>query len=151
MTDQMDMGQELELGMAQLEHLKGQMENLRAQAQSVQAVIMDHQRSIDVLNDLTTRNERSVLVPLGASVLMKANIDAGGSCILDHGAGLMITTSNEEAVKKLTSSMGSLRQTLQSMEKAMQDLLGRYEELSARTQELYGMRTQQGDGPEGTF
>lgn len=151
MTEQKDNGQELELGMAQLEHLKGQMENLRAQAQSVQAVIMDHQRSIDVLTDLTSRNERSVLVPLGASVLVKANIDAGGSCILDHGAGLMITTSNEEAAKRLATSMDNMRQTLQSMEKTMQDLLGRYEELAARTQELYGMRTQQGDGPDGTF
>ena len=151
MTENMDNGQELELGMAQMEHLKAQMENLRAQAQSVQMVLLDHQRSIDVLDDLNSRNERSVLVPLGASVLIKATLNGSGSCILDHGAGIMMTTSNEEAVKRLTMSMESMKQTLQSMEKAMQEILGRYEGLAERTQELYSKRSQQGEGPEGTF
>jgi prefoldin alpha subunit len=151
MTDKAVSGQELELGMAQMEHLKGQMEGLRAQAQSVQAVLIDHQRTIDVLKDLTTRGERTVLVPLGASVLVKASIDNDDSCILDRGAGTMVTTTNEEAIRRLTSSMESLQQTLGQMERAMQELLKSYDELASKTQELYDQRTGQGDGPEGTF
>jgi prefoldin alpha subunit len=151
MTDKAEAGQELELGMAQMEHLKGQMEGLRAQAQSVQAVLIDHQRSIDVLKDLTTRKERTVLIPLGASILVKASLDRDDSCILDRGAGIMVTTSNEEAINRLTISMEGLRQTLSQMERAMQDLLKSYDELASRAQELYDQRTRQGDGPEGTF
>lgn len=142
---------DLEMGLAQMEQMKGQVEALRSQVASLQSILYDHSNSLDILKELDGSHKQEVLMPLGGSAYLKVEVIDGSKCLVDRGAGIFVDTPLEDARELITERMGSIRNGITSMDSTISNLLERYDQIAKSTQELYNKQMASGDGPEKTF
>jgi prefoldin alpha subunit len=153
MTDE-DAGneaRELEMGIAQMEQIKAQVESLRGQTNSLQSILMDYSNSLEVIGDLMDNKEDDALMPVGGSAFVKVRITDTETCLMDRGAGIFVDTPMEQAKDLVQERMKSIRDGISRMERTIQELMQRYEEISRNAQELYNKQMSSGQGPEKTF
>jgi prefoldin alpha subunit len=142
---------DLEMGLAQMEQIKATIESLRSQAASLQSIMMDYSNSLDVIKELEGKESNEVLMPIGGSAFLKVRVLNKESCLIDRGAGVFVETGLSEAEGILNERMQSLRNGMTNINKNMEDLMSRYDEIAANAQDLYNKQMQTGNGPEKTF
>ena len=145
------MSQELEMGMAQMDQLKVQIDTLTRQRDSLGTIVMDYDRSIKVLESMKAGSSDEILLPIGGQVYVKARIIDPEICLVDQGVGIMMDRSLSEAMDQIKERKEKVLQAVSNMDNSINELLARYNEVSARTQQLYSDQMQSGDGPEKTF
>lgn len=149
--DRMAASRDLEMGLAQMEQMKGQVEALRSQVASLKSILYDHTNSIDVLRNVDPDEDQEILMPIGGSAFLKVKVANGTKCLVDRGAGIFVDTPLKEAEALITKRMDSIRNGISSIESTIQDLLSKYDQISRQTQELYAQQMAAGAGPEKTF
>ncbi len=142
---------DLEMGLAQMEQMKGQVEALRSQVASLKSILFDHTNSIEVLRNIEQGEDQEVLMPIGGSAFLKVKVANGTKCLVDRGAGVFVDTPLKEAEELITKRMDSIRNGITSMESTIQDMLMKYDQISKQAQELYSRQMAAGAGPETTF
>jgi prefoldin alpha subunit len=146
-----NVGQELEMGMARMDMLKAQMDSLRNQRDAIVSVLMDYESSIEVISSLKTGHVSDTLVPIGAMVYLKARVLEGETCLLNEGAGVYMQRDLDDALSRIKGRKESLEKAVESMTSQLENVVQSYNQLAARTQELYGQQMLRSNGPKGEF
>jgi prefoldin alpha subunit len=146
-----NIGQELEMSMARMDVLKSQMEALRTQRDALVSIVLDYESSLEVLAALKAGSSSETLVPIGATVYLKARITEANSCLLNEGAGVYLERGLEEAVERLKGRKESLEKAVATMGSQLESLAMNYNNLAAHTQDLYGQQMMDSGGPKGNF
>jgi len=149
--DQLRNAQQIEMGLARMDALKGQIENLRVQRETLAAVANDYDSSIEVLKALGEGGAEETLVPVGGLVYIKARIADREGCLLNEGAGVFIRKDVGSAIERIKQRRTSLDDAIKRMAAQMEELLNAYNSLASQTQGLYEKQMLAGQGPEGSF
>ena len=142
---------ELERGMATLEYIKGQIEMLKGQRATLSSIIIEYERSLEVVEAVTAGINENVMIPLGGTVFMKAKISGEGKLIMDQGAGVFMELDAEEARERIEERKGKIQGSASAIDRNIEELYKRYNEIASKTQELYNSQMAAGAGPEQTF
>jgi prefoldin alpha subunit len=142
---------ELEMGLAQMEQIKAQVESLRSQSASLQSILMDYSNSLEVMTNMIETGSDDVLMPVGGSAFLKVKILDTENCLVDRGAGIFIETQMGTAKEIMQERMESIRNGISRMDRSIQELMERYEQISQTAQEIYNRQMSAGAGPEKTF
>ncbi|MEA3558422.1 MAG: prefoldin subunit alpha [Candidatus Thermoplasmatota archaeon] len=145
------MTREMEMGLAQMEQIKAAVESMNMQRESLVAVIMDYNKAADVLKAMEDGTSDEVMLPIGGLVHVKASIDTKALPIVDQGMGVMIEMEPGPAMKRVIERRTSVEVSIKAIEERISDLMGRYEEISGKTQQMYQSQMGSGEGPEKTF
>ncbi|MBN1390667.1 MAG: prefoldin subunit alpha [Candidatus Thermoplasmatota archaeon] len=153
MTDNEDthINRRMEQGMAQMDQLKSQIETLTIQRDSLASVLLDHDRTIQVLEAMKEPSSRMFLLPMGGQVFVKARIEDMDRCIVDQGAGVLLERKIPEAIEQVKERQERIKGAVSGMEKTIQQLISQYQEITSTTQRLYDQQMRSGQGPDQTF
>ncbi|MGA1793480.1 MAG: prefoldin subunit alpha [Thermoplasmatota archaeon] len=150
-NDSPKVSQQMEQGIAQMDHLKAQIESLSLQRESLASVVNDHERSIKVLEAMKAGSSEEFLLPLGGQVYVKARISDREKCIVDQGVGILIDRTVTQAIEQVKERKERIKAAITSLDRTVQELMARYQDVTSRTQELYDQQMRSGPGPEKTF
>ena len=145
------MSRDLEIGLAQMEQIKGQMEALRGQTASLQSILMDYTNSLDVIAEMDGSEETDILMPIGGSAFLKVKVVDNKKCLVDRGAGVFMDTDLSEAKELVQQRMGSIRGGIGNIENTINELMRSYDERSKKAEELYAKQMAAGAGADQTF
>jgi prefoldin alpha subunit len=145
------MSQEMEMGIAQMDQLKAQIESIRMQRDSLGNVALDYDRSVVVMESMKSGSSEEVLLPIGGQVFVRSKILEMEKLLVDQGAGIIMDISIDDAILQIKDRKEKVIQAVSSLDRSIQDLMGRYQEISNKTQKLYNDQMMTGAGPEKTF
>ncbi len=145
------MSQEMEMGIAQMDQLKAQIESIRMQRDSLGNVALDYDRSIVVMESMKSGTSEEVLLPIGGQVFVRSKILEMEKLLVDQGAGIIMDISIDDAILQIKDRKEKVIQAVSSLDRSIQELMGRYQEISNKTQQLYNDQMMTGAGPEKTF
>lgn len=145
------MSQEMEMGIAQMDQLKAQIESIRMQRDSLGNVALDYDRSLMVMESMKSGSSEEVLLPIGGQVFVRSKILEMEKLLVDQGAGIIMDITIDDAVLQIKDRKEKVLQAVSSLDRSIQELMGRYQEISAKTQQLYNDQMMTGAGPEKTF
>ncbi|MGA1866050.1 MAG: prefoldin subunit alpha [Thermoplasmatota archaeon] len=152
MTDDESKGeQRMEQGIAQMEHLKNQIDTLTLQKDSLTSLLLDQDRTIQVLEAMKEPSSERFLLPMGGQVFVNARIDRMDVCLVDQGAGVLLEKSIPEAIEQVKERQERIKVAVSGMEKTIQQMISQYQEIASMTKELYDQQMSAGPGPEKTF
>ncbi|MGA1820568.1 MAG: prefoldin subunit alpha [Thermoplasmatota archaeon] len=143
--------QQMEQGIAQMDHLKAQIESLSLQRESLASVVHDHERSIKVLEEMKAASTEEFLLPLGGQVYVKARIADRENCVVDQGVGVLMDRTVTQAIEQVKERKERIQGAVANIDRTVQELMARYQDITSKTQELYDQQMRSGPGPEKTF
>ena len=144
-------GRDFKRSMATLEFLKGQMEVLRGQRQTLSSILVEYERSLEVIRTMLEGSSSEVMLPIGGSVFIKAMMSDSNMLLVEQGAGVFIEMGSEAAIEKIEERRGKIGESLIVLDKNSEELIKRYNEIASETQSIYNSQLSQGDGPENSF
>ena len=142
---------DLERGMATLDYLKNQIEMLRGQRDTISSMIIEYDRSLEVVKAVSTGINEEIMIPIGGSVFMKAKASGNGKLIMEQGAGVFVELNADEAGERIEERRKRIQGSISAIDKNMEEIYKRYNEIASQTQELYNSQMTAGAGPEQTF
>jgi len=133
----MTQDEELTKYLALIEQYKDQMNTLEMQSQYLQAAILDYNKAKITLDNLkkTDKNEE-VLLPIGGSTFINANLKNPSNVLFDIGAGIVTEKKAEDAINKIDKKIEDLQKTQEKLLTMMQNLQNESAEVSAKAQKL---------------
>ncbi|MBN1540427.1 MAG: prefoldin subunit alpha [Candidatus Thermoplasmatota archaeon] len=143
--------QRVEQGIAHMEHLKNQIDALTLQKDSLASLLLDHDRTIQVLEAMNGSCSESFLLPMGGQVFVSARIDRMDVCLVDQGAGVLLEKRVPEAIGQVRNRQERIKGAVSGMENTIQQMISQYQEVTSATQRLYDQQMRAGPGPEKTF
>ena len=146
-----EVSQQMEQGIAQMDQLKNQIESLSMQRESLSSVILDYDRSVQVLTAMVSSSSDIFLLPLGGQVFVNARMTDMEKCIVDQGSGVLMERNIEEAIEQVKERKEKVKGAVASIDRSIQELMSRYQEVTQRTQKIYDQQMRSGPGPEKTF
>ena len=120
-----------------IEQYKEQLNNLEMQSSYIQSAILDYNKAKITLENLKkTEKDKEILLPIGGSTFINANIKDPANVLFDIGAGLVTEKKTEEAVIKIDKKIEELQQTQEKVTAVMQNLQNSSAEITAKAQKL---------------
>jgi len=129
--------EELTRYLALIEQYKEQLNNLEMQSSYIQSAILDYNKAKITLENLKkTEKEKDVLVPIGGSTFINANLKNPSNVLFDIGAGVIVEKKADDAIKKIDKKIEELQKTQEKVLEVMQNLQNNSAEVSAKAQKL---------------
>ena len=129
--------EELAKYLALVEQYKEQMNSLEMQSQYLQAAILDYNKAKITLENLkNTEKNNEILLPIGGSTFINANIKNPSNVLFDIGAGIVTEKKAEDAINKIDKKIEELQKTQERLLTMMQNLQNESAEVSAKAQKL---------------
>lgn len=142
---------EMEMGLAQMEQIKAAVDSMAMQKESLQTVVRDYDKAIEVLGALKDGSGGEIIVPIGGLVDLKVHMKEGTKPLVDRGMGILMEMEIDPAIDKVNERKSRVEGSIASIDERMKELMTRYEAISKRTQELYQGQMGSGEGPEKMF
>lgn len=128
---------ELSKYMVLIEQYKEQMNQLEIQYQYLQAAVNDYTRSKITLEQLEKEeNGSNILLPIGGSTYVDANVKDTNKVLYDIGAGVVTEKSVDDALKKIDERIKDLQKTQEKLMKTINQIQNEAAEVSAKAQKL---------------
>ena len=129
--------EELAKYLAIIEQYKEQMNSLEIQSQYLQAAILDYNKAKITLENLRkTEKDEDILLPIGGSTFINANLKNPSNVLFDIGAGIVTEKKAEDAINKINKKIEDLQKTQEKLLTMMQNLQNESAEVSAKAQKL---------------
>ncbi len=129
--------EELAKYLALIEQYKEQMNSLEMQSQYLQAAILDYNKAKITLENLRkTEKDEEILLPIGGSTFINANLKNPSNVLFDIGAGIVTEKKAEDAINKINKKIEDLQKTQEKLITMMQNLQNESAEVSAKAQKL---------------
>ena len=129
--------EELSKYLALVEQYKEQMNSLEIQSQYLQAAILDYNKAKITLENLRNSEKNDeILLPIGGSTFINANIRNPSNVLFDIGAGIVTEKKAEDAVNNIDKKIQELQKTQEKLITMMQNLQNESAEISAKAQNL---------------
>ena len=129
--------EELSKYLALVEQYKEQMNSLEIQSQYLQAAILDYNKAKITLENLRNSEKNDeILLPIGGSTFINANIKNPSNVLFDIGAGIVTEKKAEDAVNNIDKKIQELQKTQEKLITMMQNLQNESAEISAKAQKL---------------
>ena len=134
------MTKEEELGncLALIEQYKEQINSLEMQSSYVQAIIAEYNKVKITLEQMGKNDKKvDVLLPIGGSTFIQANINDTSKVLFDIGAGVVSEKTLPDAIKKIDERVADLHKTQEKLLTIIQNLQKEASEISDKAQKLY--------------
>jgi prefoldin alpha subunit len=129
--------EELAKYLALIEQYKEQMNSLEMQSSYLQAALLDYNKAKITLESLIkTEKDEEILLPIGGSTFINANLKNPSNVLFDIGAGIVAEKKAEDAINKINKKIEDLQKTQQKVLTIMQNLQNESAEVSVRAQKL---------------
>jgi prefoldin alpha subunit len=129
--------EELSKYLALVEQYKEQLNQLDIQSQYLQAAILDYNKAKITLENLkNSEKDDEILLPIGGSTFINANIKNPSNVLFDIGAGIVTEKKAEDAMNKIDKKIEELQKTQERLLTMMQNLQNESAEVSAKAQKL---------------
>jgi prefoldin alpha subunit len=128
---------ELSKYMVLIEQYKEQMNQLEMQYQYLQAAVNDYTRSKITLEQLDKEEKGSdILLPIGGSTFVDANVKDTNKVLYDIGAGIVTEKTIDDALKKIDVRIEDLQKTQEKLMTTINQIQNEAAEVSAKAQKL---------------
>lgn len=129
--------EELSKYLTLIEQYKEQINSVEMQSSYIQAIINEYNKVKLTLEQIVKIEKRSeVLLPLGGSTYIEANINDPSKVLFDIGAGIVTEKTSTNAIDKIDERINDLQKTQEKLMTIMQNLQNEATEISARAQKL---------------
>ena len=136
---------ELTKYLALIEQYKEQMNNLDMQSQYVQSAIMDYNKAKITLENLKKKEkDKEILLPIGGSTFLSANLKDPSSVLFDIGAGIVAEKKTDDAIVQIDKRIEELQKTQEQISSVMQNLQNTSAEVTAKAQKLLAESEKEG-------
>ncbi len=133
----MSKDQELAKYLTLIEQYKEQINSVEMQSSYIQAIINEYNKVKITLEQIAKiKKESEVLLPLGGSTFIEANITDPSKVLFDIGAGIITEKTSINAINKIDERINDLQKTQEKLITIMQNLQNEATEVSARAQNL---------------
>ena len=135
----MSKDEELTKYLTLIEQYKEQINSVEMQLSYLQAIINDYIKVKITLEQIVKVEKGSeVLLPLGGSTFIEANITKTSKVLFDIGAGIVTEKTSADAINKIDKRIEDLQKTQEKLTAIMQNLQNEATETSAKAQKLLG-------------
>ena len=139
MGNSMTKDEELAKHMALIEQYKEQLGQLETQYSYVQAAINEYTKARMTVEQLNKIEDGSdILLPIGGSTFIDANVKKTSNVLFDVGAGIVLEKSADDVVKKIDERIESLQKTQEKISSTAQQIQDEATETSIKAQKLMG-------------
>lgn len=145
------MSREMEMGLAQMEQIKSAVGSLNMQKESLEAVIDDYKKAVDVLQKLKEGARSDIMLPIGGLVYIRARLDQDARPIVDQGMGVMMEMEIGPSLERIEERSKRVQDSMGTIEERIKELMERYDDISEQTQKMYQDQMGSAEGPEKTF
>lgn len=129
--------EELSKYLTLIEQYKEQINSVEMQSSYIQAIINEYNKVKITLEQIVKiKKESDVLLPLGGSTYIEANITDPSKVLFDIGAGIVTEKTSTNAINKIDERINDLQKTQEKLMTIMQNLQNEATEVSARAQKL---------------
>ena len=119
------------------------MNQLETQSGYIQAAINDYNKAKITVEKLKDSKEGSdILIPIGGSSYVNANVKKPKNILFDIGEGFVIEKSSEDTIENIDKRIKFLEKNQEKLNEVMQNLQKEATEISMKAQEIY--KQQQG-------
>ncbi len=133
----MSKDEELAKYLTLIEQYKEQINSVEMQSSYIQAIINEYNKVKITLEQIAKiKKESEVLLPLGGSTFIEANITDPSKVLFDIGAGIITEKTSINAINKIDERIVDLQKTQEKLITIMQNLQNEATEVSARAQNL---------------
>jgi len=133
----MSKDEELSKYLTLIEQYKEQINSVEMQSSYIQAIINEYNKVKITLEQIVKIEKGSeVLLPLGGSTYIEANINDPSKVLFDIGAGIVTEKTSTNAIDKIDERINDLQKTQEKLMTIMQNLQNEATEISARAQKL---------------
>jgi len=133
----MSKDEELSKYLTLIEQYKEQINSVEMQSSYIQAIINEYNKVKITLEQIVKIKKGSeVLLPLGGSTYIEANINDPSKVLFDIGAGIVTEKTSTNAINKIDERINDLQKTQEKLMTIMQNLQNEATEVSARAQKL---------------
>ena len=135
----MSKDEELAKCLTLIEQYKEQINSVEMQSSYLQAIINEYNKVKITLENIVKINKGSeVLLPLGGSTFIEANITNPSKVLFDIGAGIVTEKTSSNAISKIDERIEDLQKTQEKLMTILQNLQNEATEVSAKAQKLLG-------------
>ena len=133
----MTQDEELTKYLALIEQYKEQINSLDMQSQYVQSAIMDYNKAKITLQNLKKKEQdKEILLPIGGSTFLSANLKDPSNVLFDIGAGIVAEKKTDDAIVQIDKRIEELQKTQEQISSVLQNLQNASAEVSAKAQKL---------------
>jgi prefoldin alpha subunit len=133
----MSKDEELSKYLTLIEQYKEQINSVEMQSSYIQAIINEYNKVKITLEQIVKIEKGSeVLLPLGGSTYIEANITDPSKVLFDIGAGIVTEKTSTNAIDKIDERINDLQKTQEKLITIMQNLQNEATEISAKAQKL---------------
>jgi len=133
----MTQDEELTKYLALIEQYKEQINSLDMQSQYVQSAIMDYNKAKITLQNLKKKEkDKEILLPIGGSTFLSANLKDPSNVLFDIGAGIVAEKKTDDAIVQIDKRIEELQKTQEQISSVLQNLQNASAEVSAKAQKL---------------
>lgn len=133
----MSKDEELTKYLALIEQYKEQINSVEMQSSYLQAVVNEYNKVKITLEEIVKIEKGSeVLLPIGGSTFIQANITNPSKVLFDIGAGIVIEKTSDNAIKKIDKRIEDLQKTHEKLMTIIQNLQNEATEISEKAQKL---------------
>jgi len=133
----MSKDEELAKCLTLIEQYKEQINSVEMQSSYLQAIINEYNKVKITLEQIIKINKGSeVLLPLGGSTFIEANITNPSKVLFDIGAGIVTEKTSSNAINKIDERIEDLQKTQEKLMVIMQNLQNEATEVSTKAQKL---------------
>ena len=141
----MTQDEELTKYLALIEQYKEQINSLDMQSQYVQSAIMDYNKAKITLENLKIKEkDKEILLPIGGSTFLSANLKDPSNVLFDIGAGIVAEKKIDDAIVQIDKRIEELQKTQEQISSVMQNLQNTSAEVSAKAQKLLAESEKEG-------
>ena len=132
----MSKDEELTKCLTQIEQYKEQINSMEMQSSYLQAIINEYNKVKLTLEHIIKIDKGSeVLLPLGGSTYIEANVNNPSKVLFDIGAGVVTEKTSIDAISKIDDRIQELQKTQEKLLSIIQNLQNEATEVSAKAQE----------------
>ncbi len=129
--------EELARYLSLIEQYKEQINTLEMQSSYIQSAVLDYNKAKITLENLKkTEKDKDILLPIGGSTFINANLKNSSNVLFDIGAGIITEKKTEDAIKKIDKKIEELQSTQEKISAVIQNLQNNSTEVSAKAQKL---------------
>jgi prefoldin alpha subunit len=131
----MSKDEELTKCLTLIEQYKEQINSMEMQSSYLQAIINEYNKVKLTLEQIVKIDKGSeVLLPLGGSTYIEANITNPSKVLFDIGAGVVTEKESTDAISKIDKRLEELQKTQEKLLTIIQNLQNEATEVSAKAQ-----------------
>lgn len=132
----MSKDEELTKCLTLIEQYKEQINSMEMQSSYLQAIINEYNKVKLTLEQIIKIDKGSeVLLPLGGSTYIEANVNNPSKVLFDIGAGVVTEKTSIDAISKIDERIQELQKTQEKLLSIIQNLQNEATEVSAKAQQ----------------